>query len=374
MAEQQNPALNPLPLGLPESTATASATPTGAAVEPLDPVSQWLEENPKFEEPAVTPEPQATAAPEVPASPETPATETPAAATTTTPAPAATTTTTPEATTQPTTTAQPETKPAAPATTLAGDEKIKLTGDTEWTRDQIVEALKDRATAAPLAKEAEGFRTLFGMPLEEAQRAWGPVMQRLAAEPKTVAFLDAYLADPKKAEYLEQCAAHFDEKTRGTAPAATAATAPAVDPRLASEVKELRAWREQQERQAAQDRFNREWAQATAKYPFLATDKALQNDLALTAQALFAQDNTKGLLDAIALKAALYDAKLIASQAPAAAVTTAPAVAPQPQPAVLGSSGASPTGTRQPSTRPKSFGSLDDAVDDWVYNPPSDIK
>ncbi|MDE2105308.1 MAG: hypothetical protein KGL39_49235, partial [Patescibacteria group bacterium] len=312
MAEQANPAtLNPLPLGLPEGTPAAAAAPNGAAVEPLDPVSQWLEENPKFEEPAVTPEPQA-ATPD--ATPNT-ETATPPQAATFDPSATAPATTAPVATQQPT----PESAaPVAPATTLAGDEKIKLSSDTEWTRDQIVEALKERATAAPLAKEAEGFRTLFGMPLEEAQRAWGPVMQRLATEPKTVAFLDAYLADPSKAAYLEKCAAHYDQQ----APSAPAAPpAAAIDPALKKEVDDLRAWRMQQEKQAAQDRLNREWQQATTKYPFLATDAALRNDLMLTAQALHAQDNSKGLLDALALKAALYDAKLIASQAPAATAT-----------------------------------------------------
>lgn len=377
MAELQKPAnLEPLPLGITEQAPSAAA-PTSAALEPLDPVSQWLEENPTFEEPAVTPEPQATATPEPPAVPVS--TETPAAtptATTQTTAPEAKPTETPAPVANAETPAQPapqpEVKPAADP--LAADEKIKLSNDAEWTRAQIVEALRERSTQAPLAKEADGFRKLFGMPLEEAQRSWGPVMQRLATEPKTVAFLDAYLADPGKAAYLEQCAANYDEKV-GAAPAAPVPAAtqiPANDP-LAREVAELRTWRMQQEMQAAQERFNREWSQATQKYPFLATDANLRNDLILTAKALNAQDNNKGLLDALALKAALYDAKIIASNAPASS-QPAPAPAAVAQPTLVGSPGASPNGTRATATRPKSFESLDDAVDDFLNNPPQEYK
>lgn len=376
MADTNAENLNPLPLGLEQPAPTAPTAPT--ASDSLDPTEAWMQEHPADKDFSAAAPSQASdpAAPDAApaAAPTTPEAQVPPSDAKPAPAPQATapdaapTVATPDA-------AQPATAPQPK--TLASDEKIALSDGVEWTRSQIVEALKERHTQAPLAKEGDSFRKLFGMPFEEAQKAWGPVLQRLATEPSTTAFLDGYLSDPTKAAYLEKCASHYDQQVSASA-APVAPQAPvAKDPELAREVAELRSWREGEEKKAAQNRLNSEWAQVTQKYPFLAQDahKQLRDDLILTAQALFAQDNSKGLLDALELKRPMYEAMQIARSSQPA---PAPTPAPEPvaaQPAILGSPGASPNGARPAaSTRPKTFGSLDDAVDDWASNPPTEFK
>ena len=84
------------------------------------------------------------------------------------------------------------------------------------------------------------------------------------------------------------------------------------------------------------------------------------------AQWMVPQDPSKGILDALALKAPLYDKLGVIS--PAAAPAAQPVV-----PALLGSPGASPTASRVPqSNGPKRFDLRDrSAVEDWLENPPA---
>jgi hypothetical protein len=201
-------------------------------------------------------------------------------------------------------------------------------------------------------------------------------MERLAKEPNTLGFIDDYLANPAKAEYLEQCSSFFDQN----APAAQRTQARGQrqqqpqqpDPVLAQQIKELQSWRAEQQRQSDQQRMQSDWAKCVEKYPMLATDQHLQADLKTTADALYFQAQAQGFpqgqnrpwfLDALALKASIYDALKLArtqQQQPAA---------PQVQvPALLGSPGASPNGTRSngAAQRAKQF---DDPVDRYLANP-----
>ena len=88
--------------------------------------------------------------------------------------------------------------------------------------------------------------------------------------------------------------------------------------------------------------------QCTQRYPFLANDANLRNDLLMTAQALNAQDSSKGLLDALAMKQSIYDALAIARTQ-----QTAPAPAAQTVPALVTSAGATPSVPPAEPLRPK---------------------
>jgi len=263
---------------------------------------------------------------------------------------------------------QPVTKP-----TYAADEKIALAEGNEWTRAQIVTALQERETQrtqlAPLKAEAEGYKQLFGMPLAEAKEAWQPILETLARQPETAQLFESVLQNPAKAEYLQQCSAFFDKQPGNEAPAPAK---PAVDPVMAQQVKELNEWRTAQMQREGTDAMNRDLATATQKYPMLATDKGLLQDLVLTSQALYSQakaanfpnGNRPWLLDALALKASIYDALSIAR-------TTQPTPQPEVGP-ILGTQGAEPNPTRTKQIKRKVFTDLNEAVEAFARDVPAD--
>ncbi len=271
--------------------------------------------------------------------------------------------------------AAPKIEPAAPvAKTYEPHERIALAEGSEWTREQIVAGLTERAklqqdlkTYEPIKAEAEGYKQLFGMDAAEARTAWGPILQRLAAEPQTADFLDGYLQNPALAEYLNECAAHFAQQAPQAYRQPQQPQRPAVDPVMAQQIKELNEWRAAQDKRASDERVASEWAQATSRYPFLAHDAAAKQDLLATAQWMWSQDNSKGILDALALKAPVYDRLgQIGQQQQSPPPQAQPVV-----PALLGSPGASPTATRTHNNRPRKFGPDDDPVKDWLENPPA---
>lgn len=348
--------------------------PVAAAPEPAeksDPVSDWIDRNPEGKEfkedaPATAPssdapiegkksEPKpAQPAEHKPSEPTTPAAPKPGEI-----APAKT---------EP----APKIEPAAPAAkTYEPQERFALAQGSEWTREQIVAGLTERhklqedlKAFAPVKAEAEGFSQLFGMTSAQAKEAWGPILHRLASEPHTADFIDGYMQNPALAEYLQECADHFAQQ----APQATQRRQaqqpqrPAVDPVMQQQLRELQEWKSAQDKRSSDDRVASEWAQATARYPFLAHDSAAKQDLLATAQWMWSQDNSKGILDALALKAPVYDRLGQIGQQQAA-----PAVQPV-VPALLGSPGASPTATRSHNNRPRNVA---DPVKDWLENPPA---
>lgn len=268
----------------------------------------------------------------------------------------------------------PKIEPAAPAAkTYEPQERIALAEGSEWTREQIVAGLTERAklqadlkTYEPIKAEAEGYAQTFGMTASEAKTAWGPILSRLAQEPQTADFLDSYLQNPALAEYLNECAVHFQTQAPQAArQPQRQPQKPAVDPVMQQQLRELQTWKNEQEKRSSDDRVRSEWAQATSRYPFLAHDQAAKQDLLATAQWMWSQDNSKGILDALALKAPVYDR---------IGQLNAPAAEPKPQPVVpqlLGSPGASPTATRTHNNRPRKFGVDDDPVKDWLENTPA---
>jgi hypothetical protein len=366
------------PLSLTQNAGTPAAEPVAPEEKP-DPVQAWVKENENFDEnaPAVTP---SSDVPVVEKKPEekpvvagTPSEPKPAD-------PAAPVIATKPGEAAPVVAVDPNAAPiaAVPAKpTYEADEKFALAEGSEWTRAQIVAGLTERHKLQESAKqfepvkaEADGYKQLFGMPLEQAKTAWGPILKRLTDEPQTAQFLDEYLQDDGLADYLNECATYYagqnPQAQRRDNAGARQPQKPAVDPEMARQVRELNEWKATQEKERAEQRVQSEWQQATTRYPFLAHDHAARQDLVATAQWMNAQDPSKGILDALALKAPIYDKLGVIS--PAAAPVAQPVV-----PALLGSPGASPTASRAPqSNRPKRFDLRDEsAVEDWLKNPPA---
>ena len=359
----------------PVSVAAPTSAPSGVEVDDRDVVSAWIDDHSKEFEQA----PNADASAQVP-TPEAPASTTaPATAPSgeSAPPPVATTAPTTEKPTPATTVAEvPTTAPttAAPSKpSFAPDEKFSLAEGSEWTRAQIVQALQERVAST---QEREQFRTLFGMEAKQAKEVWEPILRRLATEPDTATFLDSYLQDPARADYLNRCAAFYEEQSgapaAATAPRSPAAQATQRDPETQRKIAELEQWKSQQEQREAVSRVNREWASVTSRYPFLATNDAARKGLVLLAQQLAAQDPSKGILDAVEMNAAMYEAM---NAAAGARQTTQDVPPPAAVPALVSGQGASPNGSRPArSGRPQKFDNLDEAVDDWVKNPPPEFR
>jgi hypothetical protein len=365
------------PSGKLTPAAAVAREPIEAKTEPVerpDPVSDWIKDNP--EDKPYKEEAPAAAAPSSDSVVEDKTKkETPAVAPSEAKPSEPTSTTAPKpgdiapAKTEP----APKIEPAAPvAKTYEPQERFALAEGSEWTREQIVAGLTERhklqedlKAFAPVKAEAEGYAQLFCMSAAQAKEAWGPILSRLAQEPHTADFIDGYMQDPALAEYLNECAAHFAQQVPAARQPQRQPPKPAVDPVMQRELRELQTWKNEQEKRSSDERVRNEWAQATARYPFLAHDNAAKQDLLATAQWMWSQDPSKGILDALALKAPVYDRLGQINAQPAE---------PKPQPvvpALLGSPGASPTATRSHNNRPRKFGPDDDPVKDWLENPPA---
>jgi hypothetical protein len=341
-----------------------------ASIDDRDPVTQWAEEHPDFDK--ETPEQQA-AATKIPA--ELPPLDTtddtpPADTVEKKPADKAVEETEKPAETKAAEVKAPEPKvepTPAPANRYAADEKIALVeGDPEWSRAQIVAALKERQTLLPLKTEAEGFKEVFNMSAAEAKQNWAPILEKLADERIRDMAQVVIDSSPEKAEYLKTCADYFD-KTAPPPEMKPAAAAVPVDPQLKKEVEELRAWRQQEEERSANARVQSELNEAIRRYPILADDKQLQADLFLTAGAMWRNDNTKTLLDALTFKAPMYEAMAVARAAKETAHKE-----PEPVvPASITSGGADPSATRptQRGRKPQ-FADVDEATEAWLREHP----
>jgi hypothetical protein len=367
--------LDPLPIG---NDGRGEVSPSSSA--PADPIDRWIEDNPETREfPAVTP--QAEIAPKTDATPAQATTEQPKGEPVAkTDAPVAKTTEAPKAATPGTeapkaaesTTQSTTTKPS-----YSPEDKIPLAEGVEWTRGQVVAALQERAQLQPMRGEVDTFKSIFRCSAEEAKQNWAPLMERLSKEPNTLGFIDEYLSNGAKAEYLEQCSTFFDQNAPQGQPTQARGQRQQQqqqqpDPVLAQQVRELQSWRAEQQRQNDQQRMRSDWSACVERYPMLATDQHLQADLKTTADALYFQAQAQGFpqgqnrpwfLDALALKASIYDALKLArtqQQQPAAAQVQIPAL--------LGSPGASPNGTRSngAAQRAKQY---DDPVDRYLANP-----
>lgn len=359
MAEKDVPLVPIGDAATPASVAAPVADAAAAAsnvADDRDEVTAWIQDE-ELKEPAVTldaakEEPKAEAAP----TPETPpSTATPESA--------------PKADAAPTS-ETPAAKPEAAPRSYDLGEKIGLRDGVEWTREQILVALQERAASAPLAQEAEQYRSLFGtQTYAEAEQAWKPILERLRSDATLTQHVDSILAaDPAKLDYLVRSAEYYDSQAGApaAAPAAAAVPAKAVE---SPEIAELRKFVDQARKQAAQQRTSTEWSAATARYPFLNNDLAARQALLTLAQALYNEDRAKGvedmecrgITDAVKMNEALYDAKMIALNRAASDAGTTPAVPP-----VLGSLGAAPSGARASKPKAERNVDLDSAAAEWL--------
>ncbi|MGH7714678.1 MAG: hypothetical protein ACREML_01660, partial [Vulcanimicrobiaceae bacterium] len=318
MADLKPLNLNGSPQSEPSKTTTApaDATPVDHTTETTertgadDIVDQWIAEHPETEE---APSTTTTTAAET-----TPIGEKPAAA------PATTTETTTTAVAPQTT----EQKPATQPVQLDKSEKIKLTDDAEWTREQIVTGLRERKVAQD---ELTHYRGYFGDP-EFVKKNWLPLLQRFKAEPQKLTFVDAYLTNPDKAAYLDTCAKHFDENAGAPTTVEGSESERQRYAQLSPEdrqmITELRAHRETSEREAGVSRFNTEMSQCTSRFTILAQDENLRKILCSRAEALYRRDQRFGLLHALDEMAPTLEALTIArkAQSEAPAPTDTPAL------------------------------------------------
>lgn len=291
-------------------------------------------------------------------------------------------------------------EPTAAKPVYDPQEKFALAEGAEWTREQVIQGLQERAELKPLAEQADGFRTLFNMDLEAARKEWAPVLETLAKDPvRAKAMQDVFGAapaalgalglvlgaDPAKIEYLIDSAQFWDQKVAdgsikvpaqpaAATPAQPAAAAVPLDPRI----KEALDYVEHQKAQAGSERAKREWSDVTTRYPFLLSDNAVRESLLTTANAMYQQDIAKGIPDlecrhmgaAVEANAALLDARLTVMRHQQNPAPTPPAVAAAPsgEPvAILGTSGAAPS---VPSSRRESVyrGDPDNAVKAFLKN------
>jgi hypothetical protein len=268
-------------------------------------------------------------------------------------------------------------KPAEkPKPTYAADERFALGANAdgtpvEWTREQIVSALRERESVKPLAEESGKWRELFGVDYAKAEGDWKPLLGKLRANPQLTLAMDAALDDPALSDYLLRSVAHFnDERAAGNVPAAQPRDG---QPQPQTEEQKRIAALEQRiaarDRQDQLDAATREITDAVRQYPILGQDRALFEELIQTADLLHARDPKMGMKDALASKRALYEAITLA-RAKNAAPAEPPADVP-PVPALLGSAGAAPGGSRPVDNgRPKKYDDLGDAVEDHLRKYP----
>lgn len=358
MAEKEIP-LVPVRDAAPAASASApvadAVAPVSSEPDERDEVTAWLQDG-EFKEPSV-----GTAD-----TPETPKAETPPATPETAPKADAAPIVAPEA-------PAPDAAPKADAASKSYDlgERIALRDGVEWTREQILVALQERAASAPLAQEATKYQELFGTrTFAEAEQAWKPILERLRSDADLTRYVDSVLAaDPAKLDYLVRSAEFYDSQAAPAAAAAPAAPVAAPKAAESAEMAELRKFVDQARKQAAQQRTTTEWSAATARYPFLNNDLAARQALITLANALYNEDRAngvddmecRGIPDAVKMNEALYDAKMIALNRAASDVGTVPAVPP-----VLGSLGAAPSGARASQPKAERNVDLDAAASEWL--------
>jgi hypothetical protein len=287
--------------------------------------------------------------------------------------------------------AKPEEKPAAAAAPIrfSLDAKYKFSDDgPEWSGQQVVDGLRERSNLIPKAQEADVYRETFEMPAAQAKELWAPNLVWLRSNPLHVQMIAQMIDDDQKAQYLLGCSQYWDspegQQLRAQAaqqqpvqqqPAAKPQPA-ALHPDVEARIKQLEEAEHFRKQRVAMERVTRDLNTAFHRYPYLRDNPHMVEALLQRAKWLNNgddSDNAKGILDALDMEKDLYDAKLHALNG--ATQIVAEAAAPIPVPPLMGSAGAAPQASA--STRaqhPKNFGTLDDAVDEWMKNPPPQFR
>lgn len=393
------PGIQPLPL------LHAQTQPTKPDAPSLDEkVDEWLVAHPvekTFDESPPTPV-ATTQEQTVPPGGEQPPSEStappPSGTPTETPPPTAPPTAEPQAKVEPQPPqAKPEDKPvekpaaAAPPIRFSLDAKYKFSEDgPEWSGQQVVDGLRERSNLIPQAQEAQVYRETFDMPAAQAKELWAPNLVWLRNNPMHVQMIAQMIDDDEKARYLLGCSQYWDSP-EGQALRAQAQQQQPVQqqpvqqpaqrqaplhPDVDARIKQLEKAEETRRQAVAMQRVTRDLNIAIQRYPFLKDSPEHVKALLQRASWLNGGDdseNAKGILDALDMEKDLYDAKLQALNGATQIVQEA--AAPIPVPPLMGSAGAAPQATA--STRqqnPKNFGTLDDAVDEWMKNPPPQFR
>jgi hypothetical protein len=383
-----NEPVKPLPVGEPLHASTPPADPQPDQLSLDDRVDDWLGAHPEgndFDPNASAPpatEPQPTAQP--PGEPPAPAQPQADAKPGEPPAPSAPPKAEPQAKEpappQPPADVKP---PAAPEPTrFSLDAKyVFAEGAPPWTGAQIVEALRERQELLPQSQELQLFRDTFKLSGREAQDLWTPNLEWLRANPQQLDMMASLMADPEKASYILRCSQYWES------PEVRAQRAPAQQPQLQmspeiqkrfdaleSQNKKLLDAENARKKAFYMDRIARDLNVAFERYPYLRENPGMVQALLQRAHWVNGgddSDNAKGVIDALDMEKTLYDAYLIVHNQ--AKANGEPPPPPTPPP-LMGSAGASPQTTPVRAAAPKSFTNLDDAVDEWMTNPPTQFR
>jgi hypothetical protein len=287
----------------------------------------------------------------------------------TSPTPEAEVPTKPEApAAQPVAQVKPAEPAAAPAPVVAEVPKLDLAAKytmadgSEWTGQQVTDALYQRAEILPKAAEADRFRATFGASAEEAEARWKPFLERVAAAPEAQREYAEHIlsnADPALLDYLQRSEQYFYSPEGGgfQRPAAPAEKPAAAKPSDALPPR-LERIANQMERQLINTRVTNERAELFSRYPFMAHNQKAYQALTTIASQYFAADEAagksplecRGLLDAMRDQQVFLDSMSIA-----AAQATRPAVESKPgvgaQALLPGNGPASNGGTARPAPR-----------------------
>ena len=392
---QPKPGLQPLPLG---NVAPAAAKPEAPSLD--EKVDEWLTSHPATESFAEAPPSSVATGEAQPPTTDVPPGGEPAPGTAE-PPPSGTPSEPKPATAPPTPEPQakvetpqppqvkPEEKPAAAVdpTRFSLDRKYKFAEDgPEWTGQQVVDALRERHQLIPKAQEADVYHEVFEMPAAQAKELWAPNIAWLRQNPNQVQMIASIMDDPQKAAYMQSCSQYWDSpeglQLRAQAQPQQAQQPAAMSPDVEARFKQLETQNKQlleaensRKMVRARERVTRDLNVALQRYPYLRDNPAMVEALLHRASWINGgddSDNAKGILDALEMEKDLYDAKLHALNG---ATAIAQEAAAAPVPPLMGSAGAAPqaSASHRPQ-QPKKFGSLDDAVDEWVNNPPPQFR
>lgn len=398
MNEPVNAGIKPLPLGQPANAAPPPEKPAQLSLD--DRVTEWADAHPEGTEfdpnaaakPAAEQQPTAgppgePPAPAQPAGEAKPGEQPPPSA-----APPIEGAKEKPAPPQP----APEVKPAEKPPPIAEPIRFSLDakyqfaeGTPAWTGQQVVDALRERQAMIPQAHEAASFRETFGMDAAQAKELWAPNITWMRQNPNAVEMIAQMIDDPQKSQYLLDCSRYWDspegqnlrtQNPRFQQPQAQPKMSPEVEARfkqLETQNKQLVDAEATRKKEYYMGRIARDLNVAFERYPYLRDNPAMVQ--ALLARAYWINggddtDNGKGVLDALEMEKDLYDAKLAALNQAKSIADGAAAPPPTPPP-LMGSAGAAPQVEPLRNTaRAKAFDSLDDAVDEWMTNPPPQFR
>lgn len=263
--------------------------------------------------------------------------------------------------------------------TYAPDEVVQIAADRSMTRDQLTKTLDFTNVAMT---EANTFRDIFGITADQAKAVWKPVIDGIRQDPSRAEFFDKMaeiVADPGARAYVEKAVKFFEEARKNGDPEAQPrqpVVAKPAEPYKDPRVDAMLAQQQRAQMEAASIAIGAEKRSMLEKWPQLA-DERLMRTVAIEALNRINGDPQRGVapdptytLTRAAQDMVSYIDRFGTPAAPVAAVAAAPVKVP----ALNGSGGASPTGSRRADTAPKTYANPDAALDAWVEEHPDDYR